>query len=283
MFCKKCGSQINDGSAFCPECGTKQFVITAGRETEEHLDQKEITAQEIQDNPYAEDHSTTSVNKELQSDTKKAKNKKKKMAIIIAFIIVLIAFIVTTGTLCVFTQGLKNNILITLASCVIPAAVGVGFNALGNAFKNSDGMQRFLHIFGSVFNCFCPILLMFVCFCAPYHLNRSIVIIVALSLSFLGYIPAHYNKNHSLMKNNVLGVINLFSMIFMWSFISYYISAGDALQYVLKSQTIGKYGEATVLMFKVGIILMLLQTLKLIAEKFDDGFNSLDTVHKRND
>lgn len=68
------------------------------------------------------------------------------------------------------------------------------------------------------------------------------------------------------MKNNILGIINLFSIIFMWSFISYYIGVVDALAYAERG-TQAEY--IVVLLFKVGSILILLQVLKLIAEEFE--------------
>ncbi len=36
MFCEKCGSQIPEGSAFCPNCGNpvKPAAVPAGSETE---------------------------------------------------------------------------------------------------------------------------------------------------------------------------------------------------------------------------------------------------------
>lgn len=78
-----------------------------------------------------------------------------------------------------------NNILITLASCVLPAAVGIGFNSLGNAFRNRNGMQRFLHIFGGMFRCLCPVILMFVFF-HTFYLSRTTTVILAFSLAFFG-------------------------------------------------------------------------------------------------
>lgn len=240
-FCRSCG-QVNDSDAlFCIFCGKKQ---------------------------------------ELYSDTKKgafpSKSNPKNKKLTIAFIMVFVVFIVITGIFCVFTEGLIYNILITLSSCLLPTAIGIGLNFLGNAFKNNKGVERFLHIFGSVFHCVCPVLLIITIF---YNLSfnvatditRPMTVVIAFSLGFFGYIPAHYNKNYSLMKNNTLGVINLFSHVFMWSFISGYIAVPDALSYAQRvMQNTYKSGEFIVLFFKVGSILMLLQVLKLIIEEFDD-------------
>ena len=239
MFCEHCGAQNKENSAFCKKCG------------------KPLTAT----HDITNDMQNSLVYNQRQIDQIKQKNKK----LIIAFIIVFVVFIVTTEIICIFTQGLMNNILITLASCVLPVAVGIGFNSLGNAFRNHNGMQRFLHIFGGVFHCLCPVILMFMFF-RTFYLSRTTTVVLAFSLAFLGYIPAHYNKNYSLMKNNILGIINLFSIIFMWSFISYYIGVVDALAYAER----GAQAEyIVVLLFKVGSILILLQALKLIAEEFE--------------
>lgn len=130
-------------------------------------------------------------------------------------------------------------------------------------------MQRFLHIFGSVFHCLCPIILMFTFYHTFHNITRSMVIILALSLSFLGYIPAHYNRSDSLMKNNILGMINLFSSVFMWSFVFSYLGK-EALSYALSvAKTSWQFEGFVPLLFKVGIIFMLLQALKLIAEEFE--------------
>ena len=239
MFCEHCGAQNKENSAFCKKCG------------------KPLTAT----HDITNDMQNSLVYNQRQIDQIKQKNKK----LIIAFIIVFVVFIVTTEIICIFTQGLMNNILITLASCVLPVAVGIGFNSLGNAFRNHNGMQRFLHIFGGVFHCLCPVILMFMFF-RTFYLSRTTTVVLAFSLAFLGYIPAHYNKNYSLMKNNILGIINLFSIMFMWSFISYYIGVVDALAYAER----GAQAEyIVVLLFKVGSILILLQALKLIAEEFE--------------
>ena len=239
MFCEHCGAQNKENSAFCKKCG------------------KPLTAT----HDITNDMQNSLVYNQRQIDQIKQKNKK----LIIAFIIVFVVFIVTTEIICIFTQGLMNNILITLASCVLPVAVGIGFNSLGNAFRNHNGMQRFLHIFVGVFHCLCPVILMFMFF-RTFYLSRTTTVVLAFSLAFLGYIPAHYNKNYSLMKNNILGIINLFSIIFMWSFISYYIGVVDALAYAER----GAQAEyIVVLLFKVGSILILLRALKLIAEEFE--------------
>lgn len=240
-FCRSCG-QVNDSDAlFCISCGKKQ---------------------------------------ELYSDKKEgalpSKSNQKNKRLTIAFIIVFIVFLLITGILCVFTQGLINNILITLTSCLFPAAIGIGLNFLGNAFRNNKGVQRFLHIFGSVFYCFCPVLLLFTVFYNfSFHVDtdvaRPMTIIIAFSLSFFGYIPAHYNKHYSLMKNNVLGVINLFSIAFMWSFVSGEIAVPDALFFAKNVLSITYKSDGfIVLFFKASSILILLQALKLIIEEFDD-------------
>lgn len=100
---------------------------------------------------------------------------------------------------------------------------------------------------------------------------RYAAVIGALSISFFGYIPAHYNPNYSLMKNNLLGVISLFSNVFMWSFISGQIALTDALRCVeiMVTRTYEPV-HIILLLFKVGIVFALLQTLKLIAEELDD-------------
>lgn len=260
--CLSCGKTNEKDDLFCVNCGAKNELKWACRNCGKVNDCSDLFCV------------VCGIKREIYSGTKgiiseqiEQKNKNLK----IAFIIVLIAFIVTTGILCVFTPGLINNILITLASCIVPAAIGIGFNSMGNTFRNSKGVQRFLHIFGSVFHCLCPSLLMLTFFYAFHNIPSPMAIILAFSLSFLGYIPAHYNKNNSLMKNNILGVINLFSTVFMWSFIASNVGCIDALQIVQRIvQRSFEFGGLVALLFKVGTIFMLLQALKLIIEEFDD-------------
>lgn len=99
MFCEHCGAQNKENSAFCKKCG------------------KPLTAT----HDITNDMQNSLVYNQLPIDQIKQKNKKLTIAFIIAFVV----FIVTTGIICVFTQGLMNNILITLASCVLPGAVGI--------------------------------------------------------------------------------------------------------------------------------------------------------------
>lgn len=98
-----------------------------------------------------------------------------------------------------------------------------------------------------------------------------LMLCVVFSLSFLGYIPANNNPHYSLMKNNIIGIIDLFSTIFMWSFVSSYISFPEALRFC---QSIVSTSFNTIhyipLLLKVTVILILLKALKLIAEEFDD-------------
>lgn len=118
-----------------------------------------------------------------------SKSNPKNKKLTIAFIMVFVVFIVITGIFCVFTEGLIYNILITLSSGLLPTAIGIGLNFLGNAFKNNKGVERFLHIFGSVFHCVCPVLLIITIF---YNLSfnvatditRPMTVVIAFSLSF---------------------------------------------------------------------------------------------------
>lgn len=234
--CPTCGEMNDSNNSFCTNCGVK------------------------------------SVNLPLQAINPKNKNLK------IAFFCVLAVFILITGIFCIVTEGFITNILITLTSCILPAAIGISFNFLGNYFKTFRGstfIRRFLHTFGSAFQCICPSILMLALFYMPLptQFSRLMIAIIALSVSFLGYIPAHYNHNYSLMKNNILGVIRLFTVIFMWSFTAGSIAVIDALRVAQNTVTsMVSSSELIMLLLVAGCILILLQTLKLIAEEFDDSY-----------
>ena len=75
------------------------------------------------------------------------------------------------------------------------------------------------------------------------------------------------------MKNNILGVIRLFTVIFMWSFTAGSIAVIDALRVAQNTATsMVSSSELIMLLLVAGCILILLQTLKLIAEEFDDSY-----------
>ena len=57
----------------------------------------------------------------------------------------------------------------------------------------------------------------------------------------------------------------------MWSFICCNVGIADAFAYAQNvAQRSLEFGELIALLFKVGIIFLLLQALKLITEEFDD-------------
>ena len=97
-------------------------------------------------------------------------------------------------------QGLLNNVLITIGSCLLPMIVGI--SAYFVCSKN-ESLTKLAHLCGVIFESFCPvitILLMYYCVFAQTRLNGILVCIIGFSISFLGYMPTRYNSDYSFLR-----------------------------------------------------------------------------------
>ena len=81
MYCKKCGTQINDDAMFCKKCGAKQTVILSDDEPKEKPDSEEVNKQDLPNNTYT-DETNTFIENELSEDNHKTKIKKKWLLLI---------------------------------------------------------------------------------------------------------------------------------------------------------------------------------------------------------
>lgn len=81
MYCKKCGTQINDDAVFCKKCGAKQTVILSDDEIEEKSNNEEMNKQDLPNNTYM-DEPTAFIENEPSKDNHKAKIKKKWLLLI---------------------------------------------------------------------------------------------------------------------------------------------------------------------------------------------------------
>lgn len=268
IICPKCKKQIYENTEKCPFCG---YMITG---IENQNDDFVVPPLPVRTNNQPKQNYQTTFNNTAVKYTKKNSSKKNKN-LIIAFAIVLVILIAVTTVMCIFTQQLYVNVLVTLASSVLPIITGLIFNIVGNADRTNKGIERFLHIYGSIFNCLNPFILLLAVFYLSGQLSiimdRMAAPIITLSICFLGYMPAHYKTEQSFAKNSVLGVINILKNIFIWSFISGSVAAYDALRATSNiAHTTYNFNVFLPLLFKVMIILILFQTLKLIAEEFED-------------
>ena len=91
MFCKKCGSQIDEDSVFCSKCGANQTIVSSIKETDEKINVGQVSSQNIYSGTNSE-KSTTFVKSEPDNEKHETKgNKKKLKMILIPSIAILIA------------------------------------------------------------------------------------------------------------------------------------------------------------------------------------------------
>lgn len=124
-------------------------------------------------------------------------------------------------------EGLLNNLLITGGSCILPLMVGVASYFLCD--KNKQ-LSKLAHFCGMFFESLCPLLtivVLYFCVLGNVGLNPLIICIIGFSISFVGYMPARFSMDDSLLKNLAVNGIGLVSAIFKWSFCVCFIGVRD--------------------------------------------------------
>lgn len=98
MFCKKCGSQIDEDSVFCQKCGAKQTTILATKETDEKMNGEQANSQNVYSDTYSEE-SVAFVKSESNNENheRKSKKKKRKKILIPAIAILLVVAFAIVG------------------------------------------------------------------------------------------------------------------------------------------------------------------------------------------
>lgn len=125
--------------------------------------------------------------------------------------------------------ALFRNIIITFSSCVVPMIVGV----LAYHFYNRNHpISKFLRICSTVFESICPVVFLVLIYFAlnTIKIDRVLFSIIAFSISFIGYMPARYNPDHTAVKNTIVNSLGLVSTIFKWSFCVSMIGVADLLR-----------------------------------------------------
>ena len=160
-------------------------------------------------------------------------------------------------------QGLLNNILITIGSCILPMIVGIA--AYFICSKN-ELLTKLAHLCGVLFESFCPvitILLMYYCIFAQTRLSAIWVCIIGFSISFLGYMPSRYNSDYSFFKNVAVNGIGLVSSIFKWSFCASFIGAVEMLRVaniqMSRTYEASSFWTAMIISFAVIVVLELMK------------------------
>ena len=126
-------------------------------------------------------------------------------------------------------SGFANNLLIVLLSSLIPLSTGILLNFFASK-KATIGK-----VFGWVslpFECICPLLLLIILYyLLPAERNNALfIIVIAFSLSFIGYLPARYISSYFFINNILYIGLGLISTIFKWSFCVGYIAYNDMLK-----------------------------------------------------
>lgn len=141
MYCKKCGSQINDGAAFCKKCGAKQTVILSDDEPKEKPDSEEVNKQELPNNTYT-DETTTFIENEPSEDNHKTKIKKKWLLLIaIGVPLILIGIFLILWNMGIFRSGLSESDVRTAISNHMRDAHGVRIEEFTNISIDKSGAQ----------------------------------------------------------------------------------------------------------------------------------------------
>lgn len=128
-------------------------------------------------------------------------------------------------------EGLLNNLLITGGSCILPLMVGVASYFLCD--KNKQ-LSKLAHFCGMFFESLCPLLtivVLYFCVLGNVGLNPLIICIIGFSISFVGYMPARFSMDDSLLKNLAVNGIGLVSAVFKWSFVTRFIGFNEMLGY----------------------------------------------------
>lgn len=160
-------------------------------------------------------------------------------------------------------QGLLNNILITIGSCLLPMIVGIAAYFI---CSRNESLIKLAHLCGVFFESFCPvitILLMYYCIFAQTRLSGIWVCIIGFTISFLGYMPTRYNSDYSLIKNIAVNGIGLVSSIFKWSFCASFVGTVEMLRvaniHLSKTYEPSSFWTAMIISFAVIVVLELMK------------------------
>ncbi len=124
-------------------------------------------------------------------------------------------------------EGFVNNLLVTLLSLILPLGIGVLFSFFSGLNKTVGKIFSWLSL---IFEIFCPIVLMLCFYFFIPSLNPMLAVVFALSISFLGYMPARYIYEKSFLYNILYNGLGLISSIFKWSLCAGYVGYMDVLK-----------------------------------------------------
>lgn len=127
-------------------------------------------------------------------------------------------------------EGLLNNVLLTVLSCILPIAVGILALIL---CQKHEGLNKKIKTASLLFESLCPmafLMLLYFCIIGNTMKNAQFLsLVVCFSISFIGYIPRRYDEKYSFGENIVIHSLGLISAIFKWSFCAGMILVKDML------------------------------------------------------
>lgn len=128
-----------------------------------------------------------------------------------------------------FLEGFGNNLLITLLSILFPLGLGILFTFL--CAKNRT-LEKVFHWISLPFECICPLVIIIALYfiAIPTTQTALLPVVIGFSLSFLGYMPARFNRSMSAGRNIAYNGLGLVSAIFKWSFCAGYVGYVDLLK-----------------------------------------------------
>ncbi|MBQ6946423.1 MAG: hypothetical protein IJN42_00095 [Clostridia bacterium] len=128
----------------------------------------------------------------------------------------------------ILLEGWGNNFLITFVSMIFPLLIGLAAYLLTKYFPI---LGKVFHWLSLPFECLCPVVLLLVYFFVVFpEMNATILVIIVMSLCYLGYMPARFNSDFSFLKNFLYHGLGLFSSIYKWSFCVGYVGTMDLLR-----------------------------------------------------
>ena len=174
-----------------------------------------------------------------------------------------------------YIKGLNVNILITAATVCLLLIPGILLTFLAKKFPVIGKILGWLSI---PFECICPIAMIL---CLYYVIPTSRLMlggieisvifkaILALTVAYLGYMPARFVPEYSFLKNVFYNVLGLISAVFKWSFCVFVVGGQDLLFYarniMLQTYKSGRLWTPLIISF---VCLFGIEVLRRIIKQF---------------
>ena len=132
-----------------------------------------------------------------------------------------------------FFRGFTTNILITACAAFWPLVLGI---LLSLFVKKSTVVSAIVDAVNIPLESISVPLAMMALFYTLgrfFHIGNlyvyTVIVVMALSLAYLFYMPTRYNEGYSFIKNILYNGLGLISWLFKWSFVASFVGVMDAL------------------------------------------------------